>query len=121
MSWLPLDRSPPLFQLPMTCTMAEGSNAARITGPPLAARRGEPFSCSTHTNAVTVLCRLKLAQVQRPSMRQPSSSRVIVPVGFPLPLKACILPDGNRRRIGSIAVSPANLEAADEISADQAT
>ena len=68
-----------------------------------------------------VLYLLKLAQVQRPLMRQPSPSRVMVPVGCPLPLKACILPKGIKRRIGSTAACPADREATDEIRALQAT
>src|SRR3984885_1681496 len=121
MAWLPLDRSPPLFQLPITCTFEDDNKASRSTGPPLASTRGAPFSCSMHTRTVMMLYLLKLAKVQRPLMRQPSPSRVMVPVGCPLPLKASILPKGSKRRIGSTAAWPADREAMDEIRALQAT
>src|SRR5271168_2068764 len=121
MSWLPLDRSPPLFQLPMTCTFEDENKASRSTGAPLASTRGAPFSCSMHTRTVMVLYLLKLARFQRPLMRQPSPSRVMVPVGWPLPLKAYILTNGIKRRIGSTAACPADREATDEIRALQAT
>ncbi len=100
----------------------EAMKTPRTDGRPCASSFGCPPSISRHISAETELKRQKLAQDQRPLIRQPAPSRTAVPVGWPLPLPANFLPAGMSARIASRSMRSAKRDAPpDEIAAHQAT